>query len=341
MKRTAIITSVTISALALLLAGCQTGGGESGSSGGSDGLVIGSVVYGPDGYQTTHAKMMEEYGKEIGVTVRTCNSKVDVSVQQKCMSDLVAAGVDAIVMQPIDPAAATAMIKQAQDAGVPVLTWANGPVPGVDVPFVVLSERAQTAEAGAAAAEWVRENFNEAPEIVVLSVPKNTTCEEREQGFVEGAMQADPETTVVASPNGGGARVESQKAMADIIQSGVDFNIVTGCNGESTIGGLLALQAAGRGEAVDKKPLTEYMFSIDGTSDEVNLLLDPTSPLMQTLALAPRDNTKALLDAAVQLAEGKIDSSFELELTDTFLTPDCEEANVVLKEQYNTQVECK
>lgn len=338
MKRTTALGAIGILALMAGLSACQA---QPPSSSGEDGLVIGSVVYGTDGYQTAHTAMIEEYGESIGVTVRSCNSRVDVSVQQKCMFDLVAAGVDAIIMQPVDPAAATAMINQAEEAGVPVLTWAIGPVPEVDVPFVVLSERAQTAEAGAKAAQWVKDNLGESPRLVVLSVPKNTNCEAREQGFVEGAMSVDPETVVVASPNGGGARVESQNAMADIIQSGVTFNIVTGCNGESTIGGLLALKAAGRGEAVDKSPLTEYLFSIDGTSDEVNLLLDPTSPLMETLALAPRSNTKALLDAAIKLAKGEIDSSFQLELTDEFLTPDCDEANAVLREQYGTQVDCK
>jgi ribose transport system substrate-binding protein len=244
-------------------------------------------------------------------------------------------------MQPIDPAAATAMVKQAQGAAIPVVTWAVGPVPDVEVPFVDLAEYDQAFEAGATAAKWVKENLNQTPQIVDLGVPKNTNCENRENGFIEGAKDADPTTKVVAQPNGGGARVVSQKAMSDIIQSGIDFNIVTGCNGESTIGGLLALQAAGRGLAVDKVPVSEYLFSVDGTSAEIDYLLDPTSPLMQTLALAPKDNVKVLLDGALALANGDEDNSWEAHLKDTFIEPDCDSANAFLKDQYGTSVDCK
>jgi ABC-type sugar transport system substrate-binding protein len=247
-SRKRLAALVGVAALAITLSGCQ---GSSESGGGGDQPVVGSVLYGVDGYQTAHGKAMEAYGKSIGVTVRTCNSKNEVGTQNKCMQDLIAAGVDAIVMQPIDPAAATAMVKQAQGAAIPVVTWAVGPVPDVEVPFVDLAEYDQAFEAGATAAKWVKENLNQTPQIVDLGVPKNTNCENRENGFIEGAKDADPTTKVVAQPNGGGARVVSQKAMSDIIQSGIDFNIVTGCNGESTIGGLLALQAAGRGLAVD------------------------------------------------------------------------------------------
>lgn len=339
-RRGAVIGTTVAAALALTA--CAGSGEGSGSSGGGEGdLVIGSVLYGVDGYQTAHGKAMEEYGKSIGVTVRTCNSKNEVSVQNKCVQDLIAAGVDSIVLQPIDTAAATAMVKQAQAAGIGVVTWAIGPVPDVEVPWVDLAEYDQAFEAGARAAAWVKENFDQDPLIVNLSVPKNTNCENREGGFIDGATDANPATKVVAAPNGGGQRVVSQEAMSDIIQSGVDFNVVTGCNGESTIGGLLALQSAGRGEAVDKVPTSEYLFSVDGTSAELEYLLDPTTPLMEVLALTPADNVKVLLDAAVDLANGDIDNSFEAHLVDEFIPPNCEAANEFLAEQYDSSIDCK
>ncbi len=340
-RRFTRLGAVTVAAFAMVfaLAGCSTDAAPKNKK--EAPLVVGSVLYGVDGYQTAHGKAMEKYGASIGVTVRTCNSKNEVSTQNKCIQDLISAGVDAIVMQPIDPAAATAMVKQAQAAGVGVITWAVGPVPGVQVPWIDLAEYKQAFEAGSTAAKWVKEHLHQDPMIVDLGVPKNTNCENRENGFIAGAKDANPATKVAAKPNGGGQRVVSQEAMSDIIQSGVDFNIVTGCNGESTIGGLLALRAAGRGKAVDKVPASEYLFSVDGTSAEIEYLLDPSSPLMQTLALAPRDNVRVLLDAAVDLARGKIDNSFTAHLTDTFIEPDCAKANAFLEEQYGTSVACR
>jgi ribose transport system substrate-binding protein len=324
---------------AISACGGDGGGGGAGASGGED-LTVGSILYSPDGYQAQHGEEMEEYGKEIGVTIKTCNSNAEVATQLQCVTDMVSSQVDAVVMQPIEPEAATGMVQQLQDAGISVVTWAIGPVPGVEVPFVPLAEYEQTKQAGARAAEWVKEHFNEPPRIVVLGVPNNTNCANRENGFIDGAKSVDPNTVLVARPNGKGLRLESATAMADVIGSGEDFNIVTGCNGESTLGALQALREAGRGEATNKVPETEYLFSVDGTPDEIKELLSPSSPLMETLALTPYTNVRVLLDTAIKLDKGEIDNSYKTELHDVFLPHDCEELNRVLKKQYESTVPC-
>jgi ABC-type sugar transport system substrate-binding protein len=214
-------------------------------------------------------------------------------------------------------------------------------VPGVQVPFVDLAEKDQAKEAGATAAKWVKQHFNASPKIVDLSVPNNTNCSNREDGFIAGATSADPATQVVARPNGQGVRLASQNAMADVIQSRKTFNIATGCNGESTLGALAALRAAGRGKAVNKVPVSEYLFSVDGTAAEVKELTDPSSPLMSTLALTPKDNTKALLDDLLNLIHKKISNTDNsVHLKDVFLPTDCAGVNKILQAQYGTTATC-
>lgn len=306
----------------------------------TDGLVIGSVLYGIDFYQTRHGEAMEEYGEELGIEIRTCNSENDLTRQQQCVSDLITAGVDGIILQPFEPAAGATMVEQAQDAGVPIITWAIGPVEGVDVPWIELTEYDQAAEAGRTAAEWVNENFDASPRIVILGVPNNTNCSNREDGFLAGAMEADPETELVARPNGGGQLQVSADEMATVIDSGAEFNIVTGCNGASTLGALQSLRAAGRGEAVDKVPVSEYMFSVDGSPQEVEALLDPTNPVMQVLSLTPYDNVRVLLDTMVQRINGDIGDDFVGSVQDVLLPADCDAVNEILEVQYGEGVEC-
>jgi ABC-type sugar transport system substrate-binding protein len=303
-------------------------------------LVIGSVLYGTDGYQTRHGAAMEEYGQSLGVKIVTCNSEVKVEKQQSCIDDLVAAKVDGIVLQPVEPAAASAFVKKAQAANIPLVTWAVGPVPNVSVPWVDLAEKEQAFDAGKAAAQWVKDNLKKAPKLVVLGVPNNTNCMNREEGFIGGAKSVDPAAEVVARPNGKGSRLESANEMATVIDSGREFNIVTGCNGESTLGALQSLRAAGRGKAVDKKPVSEYMFSIDGTTAEVKELLDRNSPLMQTLALAPYDNVRVLLDTMLKRVKNEIDDNYKGGLKDTLLPADCAKVNEILKVQYGSTVQC-
>lgn len=330
-------------ALAIITSACSSSKTAKSTSngGGKKKLTIGSILYGVDGYQVAHGKAMEAYGRSIGVKVRTCNSNNSLAGQQKCVQDLTAARVDGIVLQPFEPVAGAAEVKQIQAAGIPVITWAIGPVPGVQAPFVDLAEKEQAKQAGETAAKWVKEHFRATPKIVDLGVPNNTNCSNREDGFIEGVKSVDPAAQVVARPNGMGVRLASQNAMADIIQSGKQFNIVTGCNGESTLGALAALRAAGKGKAVNKAPVSEYLFSVDGTQAEVKELINPTSPLMSTLALTPKDNTKALLDDLLKLINKKITNSDDsVHLKDVFLPTDCGGVNKILKDQYGTTVAC-
>ena len=333
------VVAATIAAAAIALAGCSAGATPSGSQSDSH-LTVGSILLASGGYQSAHDDAMKTYAQSIGVTLKTCSSNGAVADQLKCVNDMIAARVDAVIIQPVDPKAATSMVKQLQGAGIATVTWAVGPVPGVKVPFVPLDEYGAAKDAGKKAAEWVKANFNESPLIVDLDLPNNTNCTNRETGFIDGAKEADSASQVVAEPNGQGARLPSATVMADVIASGKKFNIVTGCNGESTLGALQALREAGRGKAVNKIPVSEYLFSVDGTPDEIKELVDPTSPLMETLALTPYDNVRVLLDTAIKLHEGKITNSYKTTLKDVPLPTDCSAVNTIIQKQYGTTVTC-
>lgn len=336
------IASITCAAA---LGGTGALGGAASAStappqGDTEGLVIGSVLYGIDFYQTRHGEALEEYGEGLGIEIRNCNSENDLTKQQQCVADLITAGVDGIILQPFEPSAGTTMVEQAQDADIPIITWAIGPVEGVQVPWIELTEFEQAAEAGRTAAQWVLDNFGESPRIVILGVPNNTNCSNREDGFLAGATEVAPDTELVARPNGGGQLQVSADEMATVIDSGAEFNIVTGCNGASTLGALQSLRAAGRGEAVDKVPVSEYLFSVDGSPQEVEALLDPTNPVMQVLSLTPYDNVRVLLDTMVQRINGEIGDDFVGSVQDVLLPADCSAVNEILEVQYGQAVEC-
>jgi ABC-type sugar transport system substrate-binding protein len=337
-SRAAVMGALAV--VALVLAGCSAGTKSPSSGDGSSHLTVGSILLATGGYQSAHDDAMKSYAKSIGVTIKTCSADGAVAKQLACVNDMIAAHVDAVIIQPVDPKAATTMVQQLQTAKIATVTWAVGPVPGVKVPFIPLAEYDQAKAAGEKAAKWVKDNFNESPLIVDLGLPNNTNCTNRETGFIAGAKAADPASKVVAQPNGEGSRLASATVMGDVIASGKKFNIVTGCNGESTLGGLNALKAAGRGKAIDKKPVSEYLFSVDGTPDETTQLVDPKSPLMETLALDPYTNVRVLLDTAIKLQKGSISNSYTTDLKDIPLPTDCAQVNDIIKKAYGTSVVC-
>jgi len=313
--------------------------GEAAAGGGFDtaGLEIGQVLYSSDSYQLAHARHVEEYAAELGMTVRTVDGQIDPAVQANAISDLISAGVDGILFQPVDPAAAVAPIEEAQRAGIPIATWAIKPAADVTTPYLDLNEYETTYEAGVAAAEAVAEIFDASPAIVAIDIPTVPLCSEmRMQGFIDGATSVDPNTKVVARPDGAGDRETSTNVMEDIIQSGAEFNIVTACNGEMALGALSALRAAGRGQAVDGVPSTEYVYTIDGSPSEIDELLDSSSPVMQTMALTPRENGRRFLDILVRMMAGEIamDEAYEETTGSQNLPPDCDVVTDVLVNQF-------
>lgn len=304
--------------------------------------TIGQILYGVDAYQQQHGKFFEAHAKELGIEVRTINGENSQSVQDKGARDLVNAGVDAVIIQPAEPLSATGTLQAIQRAGIPVLQWGNGEVPSIKAPYLGLDEREQTFQAGVDAANYVKQHMPGKPlKLVVLDVPALPICSDyRMGGFINGVKSVDAAAEVTARPDGGGVRAQSKKVMEDVLNSGVEFNILTACNGESLLGALSALTAAGRGVAKDKVPVSEYIFSIDGSPAEVQKLVDPNSSLMQVMMLTPYENSRKLLELLVEYHGGKVKDDYRGGIGAKLIGPSCKEANELLQKEYETTVSC-
>jgi ABC-type sugar transport system substrate-binding protein len=337
-----VTAAILLSACGSSSGGSGSGSGSGGSSGSSSGkgLTIGEILLNTGSYQVAHQADMEKAATAHGITLKTCNANGSDSGQQNCMDEMISSQVDGVIMQPQDPSSATSVVKQAQSAGIPVVTWAVGPVPDVKVPFVALAEYPQSKQAGVTAAKWVTAHFHQGPRVVEVTIPNNTNCVNRMGGFLAGVRSVDKSAPLVADPDGQGLTLPSENAMANVIQSGKPFNIATACNGDSSVGVLDALRAANRGQAVNKVPKTEYVFGIDGTSQQMQQLLGKTSPLMQVLGLNPVKNSQVLLDTMVKYIHKQIPDTYRGNLYDTMISPDCKAGLAFLKDDYNTSVAC-
>jgi ribose transport system substrate-binding protein len=333
--------SAALLATSLVVAASSTAAAKAPHSSSTKGLTIGEILLSPGAYQVAHAADFTKYAKTLGITVKTCDANGTVSGQQTCVDGMISSHVAGFVMQPQSPSEGTAAVKQAQAAGIPVVTWAVGPVVGVKAPFLQLDEYPQSKAAGVTAAKWVAKHFHAAPAVVEVTIPGNTNCTNRMSGFLAGLKSVNKKATLVASPNGQGATLPSENVMANVIQSGKKFNIATGCNGDSQIGVLDALKAAGRGQAVNKVPKTEYVWGVDGITQQIQELLDKTSPLMQVLGLDPVTNAKALVNALVKYIHKQIPSTYRGNLFDTVINANCKSGQGFLKDDYGQTVGCQ
>jgi ribose transport system substrate-binding protein len=310
------------------------------AAGGLAGKKVAFVLWGYDAYQQGQGEWFKKTAEADGVEVTLIDGKTDPLAQAKAIDDLIAGGYDGIAWQPVDPGAAVEASKKVQAAGIPLVWVGGGPnkSTGVVAPQAIFNDYEVTKQAGAMAAKWVVDTLKQTPKVVLFDILSVPICHDiRMTGFMDGVKSVAPDAetvfwdTVPASKDGTLAKMEDQ------LQANPDFNIFTGCGGDLILGGIAGLEAAGRGKAVDKNPVTEWILSIDGTPDEITRLLNPESSVEATITLTPKENGQkswALLKE-VMLGEIAPTSDKVVDLPGKILPTDCEELKKIYDDQYS------
>ena len=198
-----------------------------------------------------------------------------------------------------------------------------------------------TREAGAKAAKYVQDVLGQKPKAVVFDLLNFPGCHDpkvgRMAGFVQGIQSVAPDAEMVFWDDTPFPKDESMAKMEDILQATPDFNIFTGCGGDQILGGLAALEAAGRLKATDKKPATEWAMTIDGSPEEFRYLLDPQTSVMEVITMTPKENSDAMwrMMKAMICGDLGLKDPLVVDLPGKFVpTDDCQAAAKLLEEQY-------
>ena len=282
----------------------------SAAAGSLAGKKIAWVLWGNDGYQQGQSQALKKAAEAEGATVTLIDGKNDPLVQAKAIDDLIAAHVDGIVWQAADPAAAVEPAKRIRAAGIPLVYVGVAPDKSANVPAPIVpfnNSYELTKKAGADAATFVTQTMKQTPKVVLFDLMNLPLChDERMTGFMDGVKSVAPDAktvfwdTVPTTKDGTTSKMENQ------LQANPDFNIFTGCGGDLILGGIAALQAAGRAKSVNGVPQTEWILTIDGTPAELQLLLDPNTSIEETMTLTPYENGVAAWGALKDIMTGAL-----------------------------------
>jgi ribose transport system substrate-binding protein len=285
-------------------------------------------------YYQAHSRHVQQYAKELGFTLVERDGKGDAAVMASAMEDLIAQKVDGIVFCLIDEAASVPVINEAQQAGIPVVTFAIHHGAGAKAPFVGIPEKEATSAAGKEAAKRFHEKFGKDTQAKLATVecPEIQQVVDRADGFIEGFKSVDPNVQVVARADGKCFREKALAATEDLLQAHPDVNVIYGGNGDSALGALAALQGAGKGTS-DKV----FLVSHDGSEPELIEMVNPKSALKLAVANRPRELARGTIDTLIETIQGKrpMAEDTEVRIPAVVLTPDDVNAlNQFLKEQY-------
>jgi len=268
-----------VSALALALGACGSGGdggsdagseGGGGGGGGGDLITVGFAQTGSEsGWRSANTESMKAaFSEENGFELIFNAADNDPAAQIAAVRSFINQGVDAIVIAPIVEDGWDDVLQEAKDAGIPVILEDRTVTASEDLyaTWVGLDFKLE----GQLAGEWAAENFTEPTRMVVLegttgSAPAN----DRAEGF-DAAIEGTP-IEKIDSQSGDFTRDGGKTVMEGFIQKyGIDgIDLVFAHNDDMGLGAIEAIEAAGGVPGEDIKIIT-----IDAVHDGMQALVD-------------------------------------------------------------------
>jgi fructose transport system substrate-binding protein len=190
----------------------------------------------------------------------------DNEAQVTAIENMVAAGVQGILIVPSDTTAIVPVIQRAREAGVIViaLDTPTNPEDATDALYAT-----DNFKAGVLIGQWARAKFGDQPaKIALLNLnPGVTVGDLRRDGFLEGFGITIDDPQVVCQQDTQGDQAKGQTAMENCLAANPDINLVYTINEPAAFGAYRAIASAGRQDDVT-------IVSVDGGCAGVSGVLD-------------------------------------------------------------------
>lgn len=236
--------------IAMTLSGCATSaGGDGGSVDKNKEIRIGAIYLDSQGYYGGVKAGVTKAAKDSGLNVKfiETNPGGDVGKESQFMSTLVSSGVSAIIISAASADSSVPAIKQAHDAGIPVICYNtcvnDAAVKKYVTAYVIGDPLVFGEELGKTAAATFKAANITAPKIGVINCEQYEVCKLRLKGFQEALTAALPGAKIVANQEG--AEVDKAVPAAEqMLTANPGINGLYGEAGGATIGAYKAVHSA-------------------------------------------------------------------------------------------------
>ncbi len=185
-------------------------------------------------------KAAAEFG--VDVTFEGPDTEAQVDKQMDMLAAALAKKPAAIGFAALDSQAATPLLKQAQDAGIPVIAFDSG----VDSDIPATTVTTDNLAAAGMAADKMAELIGGAGKVaLVVHDQTSRTGIDRRDGFVNRMKEGHPDIEIVDIQYGAGDQLQSTEITKAILTANPDLKGIFGANEGSAIGVLNAIKETG------------------------------------------------------------------------------------------------
>jgi ribose transport system substrate-binding protein len=173
----------------------------------------------------------EEYGAE--VTFEGPDNETMVDRQIDMLAAALARNPDAIAFAALDSQAAIPLLRQAEDAGIPVIAFDSG----VDSDIPVTTATTDNVAAAALAADKMAELLGGSGRVAVVAHDQTSrTGIDRRDGFVDRIAEEYPDIEIVTIQYGAGDHLQSTELTKSILTGNPDLDGIFATNEGSAVG---------------------------------------------------------------------------------------------------------
>ena len=253
-----------------------------------------------DNFLTVLRTGMQDYAKTLkGVTLQVEDAQNDVAKQQSQIQNFIAAGVDAIIVNPVDTDATVAMSKLATAAKIPLVYVNREPVNVNELPEKQSFVASEEIVAGTLETQEVCKLLGGKGKIVVMMGELSNQGARMRTKAVHDVVATDAckGLEIVEEQTANWQRTQGADLVTNWLSSGIEFNAVIANNDEMAIGAVQALKAAG-------KDMKDYVVAgVDATQDALAAMA--AGDLDVTVFQNAAGQGKGALDAALKIKKGE------------------------------------
>ena len=244
MKRKQIVITVLVFVMAIFVVGFATAGGEKEGKK-SEGVVFGNIPVALADEWNGYGVEAFKYAAEMkGVDVVVLDAEWDGEKALTNLEDLITRGVDQIGVFVYTPGQAQDFILRANDAGIPI-SFENTKLLGSDVEGdYVFNVACEYYDIGYEAMKYISQNWPNSKVFYVRGLPGMGIVEEYQRG-VDDAIAEYGKIELVASRDTDWGAEQSMNVTQDVIQAGIDFDVIFANSEEMAKGVYAALNDAG------------------------------------------------------------------------------------------------
>ncbi|WP_018238150.1 sugar ABC transporter substrate-binding protein [Ensifer sp. BR816] len=253
-----------------------------------------------DNFLTVLRNGMQDYAKTLnGVELQIEDAQNDVAKQQSQIQNFIAAGVDAIIVNPVDTDATAAMSKIAADAGIALVYVNREPVNIDSLPEKQAFVASNEVESGTLETQEVCKMLGgKGKAVVMMGELSNQAARMRTKDIHDVlATDACKGIEIVEEQTANWSRTQGADLMTNWLSAGVEFDAVIANNDEMAIGAIQALKAAGR--SMD----SVVIGGVDATQDALAAMA--AGDLDVTVFQNAAGQGQGSVDAALKLAKGE------------------------------------